>query len=159
MSRFRKTTRREVPVLNTASLPDLIFTILFFFMIVTNMRPVPIKTQFDVPKATELQKLQEKNQVIYLMVGKDFAEPDHYAKPVIQLDSDFVAFDDLSEQLKQRVDQVADENERERMTVVLKIDKDIPMGFVNDIKEKLRENGLLTIHYSVERINRAGAEL
>jgi Biopolymer transport protein len=154
MSRFRKTSRREVPILNTASLPDLIFTILFFFVIVTNMRPVPIKTQFDVPQASELQKLQEKNLVVYVMVGKVMTSPAKQLEPVIQLDSDFVSLENLPQRLEERVAKVS-EADRNNMTVVMKIDKDTPMGLVNDIKLQLRQHGLLSIHYSVERMVKA----
>lgn len=55
MGRFNKTGKREMPELNTSSLPDLIFTMLFFFMIVTTMREVTLKVQFRVPQATELE--------------------------------------------------------------------------------------------------------
>ena len=49
MGKFNKTGKREMPALNTSSLPDLIFTLLFFFMIVTTMREVTLKVQFTLP--------------------------------------------------------------------------------------------------------------
>ncbi len=60
MGKFNKTGKREMPALNTSSLPDLIFTLLFFFMIVTTMREVTLKVEFKVPQATELEKLEKK---------------------------------------------------------------------------------------------------
>ena len=63
MGKFNKTGKREMPELNTSSLPDLIFTILFFFMIVTTLREVTLKVQFRVPQATELEKLEKKSLV------------------------------------------------------------------------------------------------
>lgn len=147
MGRFRKTKRREVPVLNTASLPDLIFTILFFFMIVTNMRLVPVNTQFDLPKASELQKLQEKKLVLYIMVGKGVAGEEN---PTIQADSEFISLNDLPMYLEKRKENVPS-YDLKKMTVILKMDKDTPMGLVNDIKGKLRNANLLTIHYSIEK--------
>ena len=56
MGKFNKTGKRGMPELNTSSLPDLIFTMLFFFMIVTTMREVTLKVQFQVPQGTELEK-------------------------------------------------------------------------------------------------------
>ena len=50
MGKFNKTGKREMPALNTSSLPDLIFTLLFFFMIVTTMREVTLKVQFTLRK-------------------------------------------------------------------------------------------------------------
>ncbi|MCC8145092.1 MAG: biopolymer transporter ExbD [Bacteroidales bacterium] len=149
MSRFRKSEAREVPVLNTAALPDLIFTILFFFMIVTNMRPVPVMTQFDLPQATELQKLEEKSSVIYIMVGNPH-DPANENK--IQLNSEFVSIKEMSFLLEKEI-QKNSEGNADPFVVVLKADKDTPMRIINEIKENLRNAGLLTVHYSAERKN------
>lgn len=65
MSLFRQ-TRREVPMLNTASLPDLIFTVLFFFITVTHMREVTLKVRYRVPEGTELTKLVKKSAVTHI---------------------------------------------------------------------------------------------
>ncbi len=67
--RFNRTGRREMPTLNTSSLPDLIFTLLFFFMIVTTMRESRLKVEFTVPQAAELERLERKSLVTYLYVG------------------------------------------------------------------------------------------
>ena len=63
-----------MPALNTSSLPDLIFTLLFFFMIVTTMREVTLKVEFKVPQGTELEKLEKKSLVTFIYVGKPTAE-------------------------------------------------------------------------------------
>ena len=65
MGKFNKTGKREMPALNTSSLPDLIFTLLFFFMIVTTMREVTLKVQFTLPEGTELEKLEKKSLVTF----------------------------------------------------------------------------------------------
>lgn len=69
MSRFRRRTH-SVPGLNTSSLPDLIFTVLFFFMIVTHMRKTVLKVHFQVPQGTELTRLTKKSAVSYIYIGK-----------------------------------------------------------------------------------------
>jgi biopolymer transport protein ExbD len=150
MSKFRKFERREVPALNTASLPDLIFSILFFFMIVTNMRSVPVMTQWEAPTATELQKLEEKSLIVYIMIGKPQGNSDKYDAVLIQLNSDFVPLHQIPEQLQTLKKKVPVE-EQEKMVTVMKVDKNTPMGLVNDIKQNLREAGILTIHYSAEK--------
>ena len=141
MSRFRTSTRREVPGINTASLPDMIFTLLFFFMIVTNMRTVPVMTQFNLPTAEEMQKLEEQSLIVYVMVGQDTP---------IQLNSDFIGLEEMPARLDALVNNVPQEN-REKLIAVLKIDKDISMGLVDDIKQNLRQAGILTIHYSAQK--------
>ncbi|MDL2223995.1 biopolymer transporter ExbD [Bacteroidales bacterium OttesenSCG-928-M06] len=147
MSRFRRSAAREVPALNTAALPDLIFTILFFFMIVTNMRPVPVVTQFDLPEGTELQKLEERSSVVYIMVGKPLGGAG--VRESIQLNSEFVTLSEMPSVLD-RIKKNELENSNQ-LVVVLKADKDVQMKLISDIKECLRELGLLTVHYSVEK--------
>ena len=149
MSRFRDTKKREVPEISTAALPDLIFTILFFFMLVTNMRPVPVKTQFDLPQASELQKLKEKSEVVYIMVGKNqntVKDSDF----VIQFNSDFVSLEEMSVLLEKTKESFLEKGKTE-IVVSFKADKNAPMGLINDIKDNLREAGLLTIHYSANK--------
>ena len=74
MGKFNKTGKREMPALNTSSLPDLIFTLLFFFMIVTTMREVTLKVQFTLPVGTELEKLEKKSLVTFIYVGEPTQE-------------------------------------------------------------------------------------
>jgi biopolymer transport protein ExbD len=125
-----------VPGINTASLPDMIFTLLFFFMIVTHIQTVPVRTPVELPTATELQKLEERAPMVYVIVGLDAP---------IQLNSTFVTLEEMPARLEMLRNQTA---EADRRTAVLKIDRDVPMGRVNDIKQALREAGILTIHYS-----------
>ena len=70
MSRFRRQRIQEVPGLNLASLPDLIFTVLFFFMIVTHMRQVDPKVRYEVPQGTEVVKDVHKAGLVYVLIGK-----------------------------------------------------------------------------------------
>ena len=74
MGKFSKAGGREMPELNTSSLPDLVFAFLFFIMMVTTMREVTLKVQFKAPQATELQKLEKKSLVTFIYVGKPMAE-------------------------------------------------------------------------------------
>ena len=147
MSRFRDTKKREVPEISTAALPDLIFTILFFFMLVTNMRPVPVKTQFDLPQASELQKLKEKSEVIYIMVGKSQNATTDF---VIQFNSDFISLDEMPLSLEKTKNSFIEKGKTE-IVISLKADKNAPMGLINDIKENLRDAGLFIVHYSANK--------
>ncbi|GHT75846.1 biopolymer transporter ExbD [Bacteroidia bacterium] len=140
MSKFRQFTTREVPSLNTASLPDLVFSTLFFFMILTTMRTVSLQTQFDIPAVTELQKLEEKSHITYVMVGYKPGSSDTSGM-LIQLNSDLITLDEIPARLENSDSQIA----------VLKIDKNIPVGLVQDIKQQLRQAGILTIHYSARK--------
>lgn len=149
MSRFRKNDRRKVPSLNTAALPDLIFTLLFFFLLVTNMRTIPTLTQVQLPHASELQKLKEKSLLIYILVGKQSKENQKDSFN-IQLNSELISLEDMPLKLQAIKDAMKPE-EQNHPVVILKIDQDAPMGFVNDIRQNLREANLQTVYYAVEK--------
>ena len=60
MSKFRKDDGKELPPISTASLPDIVFMLLFFFMVSTTMREVTVNVKQSLPQATELSKLVKK---------------------------------------------------------------------------------------------------
>ncbi|MDR0769099.1 MAG: biopolymer transporter ExbD [Dysgonamonadaceae bacterium] len=140
MSRFRK-MRREVPFLNTTSLPDLIFTLLLFFMLVVNMRSVPALVQLQLPNTGELQKLKEKSLLIYIVVGKT---------GTLQINDGITTLEALPEELESIKSQINPE-ERSQIIVILKMDRNTHMGQVNDIRQILREQNLPTVYYAVEK--------
>jgi biopolymer transport protein ExbD len=148
MSRFRKSGKREVPTLNTSALPDLIFTCLFFFMIVTHFRPVSVMTQLELPVAAELQKLEEKSLLVYVIIG--YKQGNTSSNYDIQLNSRFVGLEEMPAALENLQETVAPED-RHKQVVVMRVHKDVPMGLVEDIKTMLKKSGLLTIHYSANR--------
>jgi len=97
MSMFRR-RNREVPGLNTSSLPDLIFTVLFFFMIVTHMRQVTLKVQYKVPQGKELSRLTKKSAVSYIYIGKPVAGARQQGDSVyIQLNDKFATVSEVQD--------------------------------------------------------------
>lgn len=152
MSRFNKNGGREMPEMNTSSLPDLIFTILFFFMIVTTMREVTLKVKFTVPAGTELEKLEKKSAVSFIYVGPptDQLRPTMGSGTRIQLNDRFAepgeVMDFIAEERSTMTDQAA-------QTVSMKIDQHTQMGIVTDIKEVLRKSWALKINYSASKRN------
>jgi biopolymer transport protein ExbD len=141
MNRFRTTTKRSAPSLNTTALPDLIFTLLFFFMMVTNMRQTPVLTNFQLPEAAELQTLKDKSLLIHITVGKTGDQPS------LQLNSSLCTIEQLPALLDAIKNDISD-SDLDRLTVVLKIDKKTNMGTINDIKKTLRTAGLLRVFYA-----------
>ena len=70
MSKFRK-KKKGMPAVNTAALPDIVFMLLFFFMVTTTMRETSL--QIDTPRlpsAQEVKKLEHKSLVTTIYVGK-----------------------------------------------------------------------------------------
>lgn len=135
--------RRTVPSLNTASLPDLIFTVLFFFMIVTHMRKVTPKVEYQVPAGTELQRLTKKSSVSYIYIGR----PAGSKECRIQLNDKFADANQVAGYVSDERSRMS-EADRQAMTVSLKVDRQTPMGMVSDVKQALRRANALTINYS-----------
>ena len=152
MGRFNKTGKREMPELNTSSLPDLIFTLLFFFMIVTTMREETVKVEFRAPVATELEKLEKKQLVTFLYVGRPSEELRAMmgSESRIWLNDHFAEVEEIQDYIFQERASMKEEDAA-MMTVSLKIDRETKMGIVTDIKQALRNAYALKISYSAAR--------
>ena len=149
-SRFRPNEEEKtVGQINTASLPDIIFMLLFFFMVTTVMREVDLMVTIQVPNATEAKKLEKKSLVSYIYIGKPLARYQKYfgTEPRIQLNDQFKTVKDIQDFIAQERDQL-NEADRNKLTVSLKIDKNTKMGIVSDVKQSLRRANALKINYS-----------
>lgn len=148
MSMFKRKPR-EIPALNTASLPDLIFTVLFFFMIVTHMRKEEVKVHYEVPQGTELQKLTKKSTVSYIYIGRPTKDQQPVAGTAtrIQLNDKLATPNDIGAYIASERARMSPED-RKRMTVSIKADKDTRMGIITDVKQALRRSNALNINYS-----------
>ncbi len=138
-----------MPALNTSSLPDLIFTMLFFFMIVTSMREVTLRVEFRAPVATELEKLEKKSLVSFIYIGKPLAE---FVKKMgsesrIQLNDKFAEPNEVQDYIYQERENM-NEADQPFMTVSIKADKDTKMGIITEVKQALRKAYALNINYS-----------
>ena len=156
MGKFSKSSGREMPELNTSSLPDLVFAFLFFIMMVTTIREVTPKVSFsNLPTATELTKLEEKSLVTFIYVGKPNKEyrEMYGSNSAIQL-NDQVTQNPTAvySYLKQSQSKIKDER-RNLMQVSLKADKDTKMNIVSQIKEELRRADALNLSYSARKRN------
>ncbi|WP_077153295.1 ExbD/TolR family protein [Bacteroides bouchesdurhonensis] len=149
MGKFNKTGKREMPALNTSSLPDLIFTLLFFFMIVTTMREVTLKVQINLPVGTELEKLEKKSLVTFIYIGEPNKEyrGKMGTESRIQLNDSYAEVDQIGDFVFQERSNM-NESDRGKMTVSLKVDEKTKMGIVTDVKNALRKASALKINYS-----------
>ncbi len=149
MSKFSGKGKKPSPGISTASLPDIIFMLLFFFMVVTVMRQDDPMVKISKPNATETEKLEKKSLVDYINVG----EPtnDRYgSEPRIQLDDSFAELNDIRQWIEANRER-RDEAEKQSITTSLKVDRDTRMGVVTDIKQELRDANALKINYSVNK--------
>ena len=152
MSRFRKRQQHEVPGLNLAAMPDLIFTVLFFFMIVTHMRDVKPMVRYEVPQGTELEKTVRKSSVVYLFIGKPVDAQGRVVdgETRIQLNNRYVTIDQIAREIDQERARMS-EDDRQHMVVSIRADRDTEMGVINDVKQALRKAGALNINYSATK--------
>lgn len=151
MSIYRRRSH-DIPELNTASLPDLIFTILFFFMLVTHMRKVAVKVKYQVPQGTELTKLVKKTTITYLYIGKPMSETGQLAGDslFIQMNDKLVDVAEIKSYLvKERATMAAED--KKQMSVSIRADKETPMGRIIDIKQSLREANVLNVNYAATK--------
>jgi biopolymer transport protein ExbD len=146
MSKFRKKGKRKPQAISTASLPDIVFMLLIFFMVTTVMREVDLKVEVNLPKASEIVKLEKKSLVDYIYVGpptdKRFGKD-----PRIQLDDSFAKVDDIKLFVEQKREQ-RQEAERSLITTSLKVNDKTEMGIITDIKQELRRAQALKLNYS-----------
>lgn len=152
MAKFSSKRKKTKPAISTASLPDIIFMLLFFFMVTTVMREVELKIKVKVPEATELKKLEKKSLVSYIYIGKPLPK---YRKlfgsePRIQLNDAFAQVSDIQQYI---INERKDHNEKEipLLTTSLKVDENVTMGIVTDVKQELRKINALKINYSARK--------
>ena len=145
--------KKEVPAISTASLPDVIFMILFFFMVSTTMREQELMVRYKLPSATEVQKLEKKNLVSYINIGEPV--PHMQAKygtaTQIQLNDAFRTAKDIGDFIAAEREQL-NEADRAQMTTSIKADEFTKMGIITDVKQELRRANALKISYAaIER--------
>jgi len=157
MAKFIRKKGKGAQRINTASLPDIIFMLLFFFMVSTTMRETEVKVQVKVPEASEVKKLEQKKLVSYIYIGRPVGPLQglYGSEPMIQLNDKLVNKEGIPE------DEVQDfvlfereklpEIEKNKMVMSLRIDQDIPMGKVDDVKQALRRAKALIINYSARK--------
>lgn len=142
--------KQEMPALNTSSLPDLIFTVLFFFMIVTHMRDVELKVRYQVPQGTEIQKVTPKSAVAFIYVGRVPGLPaDSFC---IQLNNKLATMNDIHAFVEEERARMSSED-KARMMVSIKADRDVPYEMIAGIKRALQKSFVLKVNYSATEKN------
>ena len=126
----RANTKQEIP---TASMPDIVFMLLLFFMVTTTLREVDVHVQFTLPKAKAVEKIENKRLISYIWVGKSGR---------IQINDSIVKLKEVEPIM------YAKRKSLPQVIVSLRIDKGTDMGLVTDIQQELRKASCLRINYS-----------
>ena len=145
MSKFKKKTnvKQEIP---TSSMPDVVFMLLFFFMVTTELRKTSIDVQQRIPEATQLRKLHRKSLVVDLYIGEP-KKKDQGSDAKIQADDNFTSPGEVLLWVSRKRDGLP-EAERDLMTVSLKIDKETKRGICADVETELRKANARRILYA-----------
>ncbi|MFC2188887.1 ExbD/TolR family protein [Peijinzhouia sedimentorum] len=153
MSKFKKKSKADTNI-PTAALPDIIFMLLFFFMVTTVLRETDILVKQNVPRVEELTKLEKKSLVSYIYIGEP-KNPELYGTEArIQLNDVLADPSDVVLFVQQEKDKM-NEAERDAIWIAMKVDVDTKMGIVSDVQQELREvNALKVLYTSVQRLDR-----
>ncbi|MBN8567843.1 biopolymer transporter ExbD [Flavobacterium filum] len=152
MSKFKKKKGGDVPAISTASLPDIVFMLLFFFMVATVLKDNDLLIQNSLPKADQVTKLEKKDRVMFIFAGKPHEK---YRKKYgegakIQLNDRLSEVSDIKTFIL--AERASRNPELEKvLTTSLKVDKEVKMGLVGEIKQELRKMDALKINYTTTK--------
>lgn len=150
MGKFNKGGKKETPEINTGSMSDIIFMLLFFFMVITTMREATLFVRIVPPVASEVQKLEKKSLVSYIYVGPPIDARKFGTEPRIQLNDQLANVNEIMSFVE--AERLArDEVDRPLLTTSIKADRTVKMGLVTDVKQELRKANALKINYSTAR--------
>lgn len=146
MSKFKKkaNVKQEIP---TSSMPDVVFMLLFFFMVTTELRDTSIIVQQRIPEATQLRKLQRKSLVKYLYIGEPRKVEEWGKEPKIQANDVFIQPREVIQWVNQEKSSL-DEAERDQITIALKVDNETKRGIIADVETELRKANARKLLYS-----------
>ncbi len=152
MAKFRKKSEGGMAAINTASLPDIVFMILMFFMVSTSMRKTDRMVTVKLPEATEIAKLDRKDLSSYIYIGQPTRKFQAlYGNDArIQLNDSFKNVNDIRDFIAAERE-ARSEADRNLMTVSLKIDENTYMGIVGEVKQELRRCSARKIMYAARK--------
>lgn len=142
---FTKKSKAQ-PSIPTASLPDIIFMLLIFFMVTTVLKEHEVMVRTILPEAEALTKIEQKRYVSYIWMGPEKLQGNRYGETKVQIDD--AVIDDLTQIRNIMYRKLLEEP---RLIVSLRVDTDSEMGVVTDVQQELRKGGTLRINYSSKR--------
>lgn len=149
MSKFNKGGKKELPAISTASLPDIVFMLLFFFMVATVMRQNTLMIENKLPLANQVEKLENKTLTMYIYAGKPGAGYEKFGKEAkVQLNDKMISDIREVQAFVQQTRVNTPQTQVGKLLCALKVDVNTNMGLIGDVKEQLREVNQLKINYA-----------
>ncbi|PQJ15880.1 ExbD/TolR family protein [Aureicoccus marinus] len=154
MAKFAKKKDGDLPAVSTASLPDIVFMLLFFFMTVTTMKDSTLLVENTLPNASEIKKLEKKDRIIFIYVGTPSEEYQavYGTEAKIQLNDKFANVSEVGSYILAERAKKPQEVQN-FLTTALKVDKNANMGLISDIKQELRKVNALKVNYTTYQGN------
>lgn len=149
MSKFNKGGKKELPAISTASLPDIVFMLLFFFMVATVMRQNTLLIENKLPLANQIEKLENRNLTMYINAGKPAPGYKKYGSEAkVQLNDKLISNVTEVQSFVQQFRANTPQTEVGKIVCALKVDVNTNMGLIGDVKQQLREVNQLKINYA-----------
>ena len=145
-----KRKKKDSPEVSTASLPDIIFMLLFFFMTVTVLRTAAAKVTIELPETETAIKVNHEASEYNIYIGADLDEEN----PKIQINEYLVSMNQLN-QILEKISKPLMNFEKMKVPIYLRVDKEVKMDIVYDVKLMLRKHGLRKINYIVKKSKQA----
>lgn len=153
MAKFNKGVKKETPAISTASLPDIVFMLLFFFMVSTTMREVTLLVESSaMPDARQISKLEKKSLISNIYIGKPKAQfvGAYGTEPRIQLNDKIARLEDIAEFVINEKESRKEEDQN-MITNNLKVHMETKMGIITDVKQELRKANSLRVSYATRK--------
>ena len=149
---FKKEGKKDVPAIASSSLSDIVFMLLFFFMVTTQLRETENKVMVNIPEASEVTKLVRKDLNSYINIGTPIKslQAQYGTEARIQLNDSFRTTAEIRDFVAAERDSKS-EADRQFMTISIRADQDVRMGIVTDVKQELRRCSALRIMYSARK--------
>lgn len=148
MAQFKKkqaNTKQEIP---TSAMPDVVFMLLFFFMVTTVLREVTLRVKINLAEAGNIEKIEEKRLVSYVYIGPEVLSNNQLGEDKVQIDDALIT--DIPSIRRLMYDKLLEEP---RMIVSLRVDKDSQFGLLTDVQEELKQASAFRVNYSTKNKN------
>ncbi|MDR0692943.1 MAG: biopolymer transporter ExbD [Prevotellaceae bacterium] len=152
MAKFERKDKKRLSAISTASLPDVVFMLLFFFMTVTTLRETEQLVTVNLPEASQAAKVERKDLTSYIYIGTPVSgyQQQMGTNARIQLNDAFREVSDIRNFIAAERETLK-EDDRQFMTTSLKVDVGVRMGIVSDVKQELRRSNALRVSYSAKK--------
>lgn len=152
MGKFKKKPAKK-PEIPTSALPDIIFILLFFFMVTTKMRKADPKVDIQLPDVTQIQDLDETKEALDIYIGKPKDRSRFGDEPIIQVKEKFIAPNEIHQIIAETLAGMpVTRRSKNNIVVHIRVDEETTMGLVTDLKEELRKSSVLNVHYTSNKL-------